>query len=325
MATTTDSSHDSNPFGSASSAATIAAEFGANEWIVDEMYQQYLEDPNSVDAAWHEFFADYKPGGDQTTGKPTSAPSQPVAPIGVSAPQPTAANASQAIAITTAEATTRTATTTKPAPDQVQASKPPTPPTVHDSTVTPIRGAAARIVTNMDASLTVPTATSVRAVPAKLMADNRIVLNNHLKRGRGGKVSFTHLIGYALVKALAAHPEMNQSFTVNDGKPALVIPEHVNVGLAIDLVTGKSRSLVVAAIKATEKMDFAQFVAAYEELIRKARSGKLTADDFVGTTISLTNPGTIGTNHSVPRLMAGQGTIVGVGAMEYPAEFSGMN
>ncbi|GDY32205.1 2-oxoglutarate decarboxylase [Gandjariella thermophila] len=176
----------------------------------------------------------------------------------------------------------------------------------------------------MQQSLTVPTATSVRAVPAKLLADNRIVINNHLKRTRGGKVSFTHLIGYAVVRALADFPNMNRHFAEVDGKPMVVAPEHVNLGLAIDL-PGKDgqRSLVVASIKGCENMTFSQFWQAYEEIIRKARAGSLTSDDFAGTTISLTNPGTIGTNHSVPRLTAGQGAIIGVGAMEYPAEFQG--
>ena len=160
----------------------------------------------------------------------------------------------------------------------------------------------------MEASLTVPTATSVRAVPAKLIADNRVVINNHLRRARGGKVSFTHLIGYAVVKALAEHPEMNAHYAEIDGKPAVVAPEHVNFGLAIDLA-GKNgaRSLVVASIKASDTLDFAQFWAAYEDIVRRARAGKLGTDDFAGTTISLTNPGGIGTNHSVPRLMAGPG------------------
>jgi 2-oxoglutarate decarboxylase len=188
----------------------------------------------------------------------------------------------------------------------------------------PLRGAAAAIVKNMQQSLTVPTATSVRAVPAKLLADNRIVINNHLKRTRGGKVSFTHLIGYAVVRALADFPNLNRHFAEVDGKPMVVAPEHVNLGLAIDL-PGRDgqRALVVASIKGCESMTFSQFWQAYEEIIRKARSGNLTSDDFAGTTISLTNPGTIGTNHSVPRLTAGQGAIIGVGAMEYPAEFQG--
>jgi 2-oxoglutarate dehydrogenase E1 component len=179
----------------------------------------------------------------------------------------------------------------------------------------------------------------VRAVPAKLISDNRVVINNHLRRARGGKVSFTHIIGYAVVRALHDYPEMNNHYAEVDkggtptsggvadgGRPAVVTPEHVNFGIAIDLVgKDKSRNLVVASIKGAESLDFAGFWNAYEDIIRRARAGKLTTEDFAGTTISLTNPGTIGTNHSVPRLMAGQGTIVGVGAMEYPAEFSGMS
>jgi 2-oxoglutarate decarboxylase len=176
----------------------------------------------------------------------------------------------------------------------------------------------------MVASLAVPTATSVRSVPAKLLVDNRIVINNHLARGRGGKVSFTHLIGFAVVRALAVAPELNDSYAEADGKPMLVQPEHVNLGLAIDVRKDDgSRQLLVPSIKAAEEMDFRQFWMAYEDVVRKARTGKLTVEDFGGTTISLTNPGTIGTEHSVPRLMAGQGCIIGVGAMEYPAAYQG--
>ncbi|HWH00465.1 MAG TPA: multifunctional oxoglutarate decarboxylase/oxoglutarate dehydrogenase thiamine pyrophosphate-binding subunit/dihydrolipoyllysine-residue succinyltransferase subunit, partial [Pilimelia sp.] len=191
---------------------------------------------------------------------------------------------------------------------------------------TTLRGVAARIVQNMDASLAVPTATSVRAVPAKLLSDNRIVINNHLARGRGGKVSFTHLIGYALIKALAEHPEMNKAYAEVDGKPAVVEPEHVNLGIAIDLAKPDgSRMLVVPSVKATEQMDFRQFWQAYEDVIRRARRGELTMEDYAGTTISLTNPGGIGTVHSIPRLMQGQGAIIGVGAMEHPAPYAGMS
>jgi 2-oxoglutarate decarboxylase len=195
---------------------------------------------------------------------------------------------------------------------------------VNQNEVKPLRGASARTVTNMETSLTVPTATSVRAVPAKLLIDNRVVINNHLQRSRGGKVSFTHLIGYALVKALGHMPEMNNGFTEENGKPAVVIPGHVNLGLAIDMAKPDgTRQLLVPSIKSTESMDFAHFWTAYEDIVRKARAGKLTVEDFQGTTLTLTNPGTIGTVHSVPRLMAGQGAIIGVGALEYPAEWQG--
>ena len=193
-----------------------------------------------------------------------------------------------------------------------------------EPTVTRLRGPAERTVTNMEASLEVPTATSVRAVPAKLLIDNRVVINNHLARSRGGKVSFTHIIGYALIKALRTMPEMNNGFGERDGKPVMVKPAHVNLGLAIDVAKPDgTRQLLVPSIKATEQMDFVHFWTAYEDVVRKARTNKLVVGDFAGTTISLTNPGTIGTVHSVPRLMAGQGSIIGVGALDYPAEWQG--
>jgi 2-oxoglutarate dehydrogenase E1 component len=273
------------------------AEFGTNVWLVDEIYQQYLADKNSVDPAWWDFFADYSPG----ESAPAAERTEPL-------PATEATVVAEASAGRTAEAPTPKA---QPAPAQT------------DGTV--LKGAAARVVQNMEASLQVPTATSVRAVPAKLLEDNRTVVNRHLARNRGGKVSFTHLIGYAVVQACKAMPEMNNGF-VHDasGKPVLVTPEHVNLGLAIDLQKEDgSRQLVVPSVKGAEAMDFATFWAAYEDIVRRARTNKLTADDFAGTTISLTNPGTIGTVHSVPRLMAGQGAIVGVGAMEYPAEYQG--
>ena len=179
----------------------------------------------------------------------------------------------------------------------------PTLVTPSASTLEPIRGVAARVVQSMEASLNVPTATSVRAIPAKLMIDNRTVINNHLARGRGGKVSFTHLIGYAMIKALRAMPEMNTFFAEQDGKPVLGRPEHINLGIAIDLAKPDgTRQLLVPSIKGCEELDFAQFWASYEDTVRKARGGKLTVEDYAGTTVSLTNPGTLGTVHSVPRL-----------------------
>ncbi|MFT4164795.1 MAG: multifunctional oxoglutarate decarboxylase/oxoglutarate dehydrogenase thiamine pyrophosphate-binding subunit/dihydrolipoyllysine-residue succinyltransferase subunit, partial [Microlunatus sp.] len=189
---------------------------------------------------------------------------------------------------------------------------------------TVLRGTPARTAKNMEASLSVPTATSVRSLPVKLLIDQRIVINNHLRRARGGKVSFTHLIGFAMVQALKTHPEMNNGYEIVDGKPTMVQPRHINLGLAIDLPKSDgTRQLLVPCIKSCESLDFAQFWAAYEEVVRKARAGNLTVEDFVGTTITLTNPGTIGTNHSVPRLMNGQGAIIGVGSMDYPPEFQG--
>ncbi|TGZ13154.1 alpha-ketoglutarate decarboxylase [Streptomyces sp. S816] len=316
-----------------------AAAFGANEWLVDEIYQQYLQDPNSVDRAWWDFFADYKPGAPATpapagtaaagvAATPTPAPQAAPAPAAPAAPKPAAAPAAAAAA-PAAPAAKTAPSPAKPAqpaqaPAQPQAKAAPATEAPAGPEQITLRGPAAAVAKNMDASLEMPTATSVRAVPVKLLFDNRIVINNHLKRARGGKISFTHLIGYAMVQAIKAMPAMNHSFTVKDGKPTLVKPAHVNLGLAIDLVKPNGdRQLVVAAIKKAETLNFFEFWQAYEDIVRRAREGKLTMDDFTGVTVSLTNPGGLGTVHSVPRLMPGQAVIMGVGSMDYPAEFQG--
>ncbi|MGH9091384.1 MAG: multifunctional oxoglutarate decarboxylase/oxoglutarate dehydrogenase thiamine pyrophosphate-binding subunit/dihydrolipoyllysine-residue succinyltransferase subunit, partial [Acidimicrobiales bacterium] len=186
----------------------------------------------------------------------------------------------------------------------------------------PLRGAAARIVANMEASLGVPTATSVRTVPAKLLEVNRQILNNQLARTTGAKVSFTHLIGYAVVRALGVVPALNASYAppVEGGRgPGVVRHAHVGLGLAVDLERPDgSRTLMVPCIRDADTLDFRSFVVAYEDLVRKVHAGRAAPDDFAGTTVTLTNPGTLGTVQSVPRLMPGQGAIVGVGALGYP-------
>ncbi len=186
----------------------------------------------------------------------------------------------------------------------------------------PIRGVGARVVDNMEASLAVPTATSVRPVPAKLLEVNRTILNNHLARHTGGKVSFTHLIGYAVVQALMDVPAMRSTFDRDAGGVAEVVHhQHVGLGIAVDVEKPDgSRTLLVPCIRNADTLEFRDFLVGYEDLVRKVRSNKVGPDDFSGTTATLTNPGTIGTEHSVPRLMPGQGVIVGVGALGYPAE-----
>ncbi|MFT4306891.1 MAG: multifunctional oxoglutarate decarboxylase/oxoglutarate dehydrogenase thiamine pyrophosphate-binding subunit/dihydrolipoyllysine-residue succinyltransferase subunit, partial [Microbacterium sp.] len=221
-------------------------------------------------------------------------------------------------------------TTTKPAtPQPIPAQAPSALPSdpaaaVQEDTVTVLRGMTKTLAANMDESLTVPTATSVRTVPAKLMIDNRVVINNYMSRTRGGKVSFTHLIGWALIQALKEFPSQNVFYAEVDGKPSVVAPAHINLGIAIDLPKPDgTRALMVPSIKRAESLSFNDYLASYEDLVKRARANKLTAADFQGTTISLTNPGGIGTVHSVPRLMKGQGAIIGAGALEYPAEFQG--
>ncbi|WP_447942619.1 multifunctional oxoglutarate decarboxylase/oxoglutarate dehydrogenase thiamine pyrophosphate-binding subunit/dihydrolipoyllysine-residue succinyltransferase subunit [Microbacterium aurum] len=317
-------------------------EFGANEWLVAEMYDQFAKDRNSVDQAWWPVLEAYE----KTQRDAGTAPAPAGQPQAPSAAQPAAsapaAPASPAPAATPAsEARPLTApipvvggpqpvarTTARPAaPQPVPAQAPkdePAQTAAREDVVTPLRGMPKTLAANMDESLTVPTATSVRTVPAKLMIDNRIVINNHMSRTRGGKVSFTHLIGWALIQALKVFPSQNVSYAEVDGKPSVVAPAHINLGIAIDLPKPDgTRALMVPSIKQAESLTFSEYLSAYEDLVKRARGNKLTAADFQGTTISLTNPGGIGTVHSVPRLMKGQGCIVGAGALEYPAEFQG--
>jgi 2-oxoglutarate decarboxylase len=275
-------------------AAEPPDQFGPNDWLVDELYQQFLQDRNSVDPAWWDFFAGFTPRDLQAVDAPGT-------PLPAAIPAPTPAP------------TPAPVTTVQPAASSAS--------TNH---IERLKGAAARVVTNMEESLSVPTATSVRSLPVKLLFDNRIVINNHLARGRGGKISFTHILAFALVQALKTQPEMNYAYEEVDGKPGVKLNADINIGLAIDLVKPDgTRQLLVPNIKAAQNMNFATFWASYEDMVRRTRSNKLTVDDFAGTTVSLTNPGTIGTNHSVPRLVKGQGAIIGVGSMEYPAQWQG--
>src|SRR5829696_7480642 len=351
-----------------------AADFGANDWLLQEMYEQYAADPESVDPSWAQFFkahgapdaASSISGGNgeskqqATSLKPaptarraaqgptsestqTAQGSRPVAPSktdttapATPAPSPkTGQQQSEAASSSRRQPTVERQINVKearPASPGARGAVPADPPNpsnrpavaLEEPVRNVLRGAPARTAKNMDSSLSVPTATSVRSLPVKLLIDQRVVINNHLRRARGGKVSYTHIIGYAMVQALQTVPEMNNGYDVIDGKPAVVVPAHVNLGLAIDMPKPDgTRQLLVPSIKKCEELDFAQFWSAYEQMVKKARAGKLTLEDFAGTTITLTNPGTIGTNHSVPRLMQGQGAIIGVGSMEYPPEFQG--
>jgi 2-oxoglutarate decarboxylase len=189
---------------------------------------------------------------------------------------------------------------------------------------TPLAGIAATTARRMDESLDVPTATSVRVVPAKLLELNRRLINRHLERVLAGRVSFTHLIAFAIVRAIGAVPAMNRTYAVIDGRPSRVEHPHVNLGLAVDVTRDDgSRVLLVPNLKQAETLDFAEFVRAYDDAVGKAKQGRLSPDDLAGTTLTVTNPGVVGTVESVPRLMRGQSAIVGVGAIDYPAEVQG--
>jgi len=257
---------------------------GWNLGYVDELYARYLEDPGSVSAAWQEFFADYRPGRGSETPP--------------------------------AETVERPARVSKAAPE----AGPGEAPEAGEA----LRGIAGRIVENMTASLEIPTATSTRTIPVKLLEENRRVINRHQEAISGNKVSFTHLIAWAVVRALERHPGMNAGFEVRDGVPHRVSRPRIHLGVAVDIERRGRRLLLVPNIKNAGALDFAGLVLAYNDVVARARANTLEVGDFQGTTVTLTNPGMLGTGMSVPRLMPGQGAILGIGSIGYPAEYAGM-
>ncbi|HYX19232.1 MAG TPA: multifunctional oxoglutarate decarboxylase/oxoglutarate dehydrogenase thiamine pyrophosphate-binding subunit/dihydrolipoyllysine-residue succinyltransferase subunit [Thermoanaerobaculia bacterium] len=266
----------------------LASEFGANASYVAELLSRFRTNPSSVDDEWRRYFR-------ERFGEPAPAPAAPPEPA---RPMPSVA---------------------AHAPAPARAAAP-----IEGERI-PIRGGALRIAENMAASLEVPTATTQRQVPVKLVDENRRLVNDYRAATGQSKVSFTHLISWAIIQALKAFPGMNDAFDASGPEPARVRRDRVNFGLAVDVTKGDgSRTLLVPNVKGVEAMTFAEFAAAADDVVTRARTGKIKLSDFEGTTISLTNPGTLGTTASVPRLMAGQGAIIATGAIEYPAEFSAM-
>jgi 2-oxoglutarate dehydrogenase E1 component len=276
--------------------SSVTQAYGANIAFIEELYEKYRLDPASVPATWREFFEDYQPPALEEE-EPAPAPAPAPVPPPAQPPPP---------------AQQRTGET--PVLHKVPAPA---------GNLVPLRGAAGKIAQNMEASLQVPTATSVRSIPVKSLEENRRVVNNHLALTGQAKASFTHVIAYAIVKAVGDFPRMNSTFVEQDGQPARLDREDVNLGIAIDIERKDgSRSLLVPNIKRAQTMNFAEFLKAYNDVVRKARNNTLEVSDFEGTTMSLTNPGTIGTAASVPRLMPAQGTIVATGQIDYSAEYS---
>ncbi len=276
-----------------------------NSAYVDDLYFDFLRDPDSVPAEWREFFKDYKP----ENGAPGSG--------------------------STGSGSTGSGSTTNGAALKQPGAQPASPDSSGkgtripymspDDELVPMSSIAGKIAENMEASLRVPTATSMRSVPVKALEENRRIINNFLARKRLPKLSFTHILAWAIVQAAEKFPHMNDSYGVKDGVPMRVRRQGINLGLAIDTTRKDgSRILLVPSIKQTQDMTFAEFATAYDSMVSKARSNKLAPDDLIGASITLTNPGGIGTVMSVPRLMDGQGTIVACGAIEYPAEFQAM-
>ncbi len=291
----------------------IAEEFGANAEYVQGLLERFRTNPDLVDDSWQSYFNEILGDG--------------------AGPAPTSGNgAGAAVAEPAVEPRTEPATETRtvrketgaaaaPAPERkpVEASLP------ADAEIVPLRGTALKIVENMESSLRVPTATSERRIPVKLLDENRRLINQHLAELDRGKASYTHLIAWAILRALDQFPQLNDGFFHSEGGAARLKRPQVNLGVAVDLTKKDgSRTLLVPNIKNANSLSFSEFLTAYDDVVKRARDGKLQIADFQGTTLSLTNPGTIGTVASIPRLMEGQSLIVATGAIEYPAEYQAM-
>ncbi len=289
---------------------------GFNTGYIEELYKQYLDDPDSVSESWREFFADYHPDASFVPTTQTSGDGEPTVPPTDQPTEPTP----------DAEPEAREAPSEPVGDGAAPPIRAASAPSVDEDEVEvqALRGPAAKIVENMEDSLGIPTATSARTMPVKLLDENRSLLNNYQKQVGGEKVSYTHLIAYALVQGLKKYPDMNTTFRRDDeGTPQHVKPDQINLGLAIDIERRGKRTLLVPNVKDAGSYNFAEFLGIYNDIINRARNNDLELSDFQGTTATLTNPGMIGTSMSVARLMPGQGVIVGAGAIGYPPEYRG--
>ncbi|HEX6981217.1 MAG TPA: multifunctional oxoglutarate decarboxylase/oxoglutarate dehydrogenase thiamine pyrophosphate-binding subunit/dihydrolipoyllysine-residue succinyltransferase subunit [Balneolaceae bacterium] len=284
--------------------------FGPNSALVEDLFNQYQEDPSSVPDHWKNYFQGIEDIDNAEEWKADAHKAGNGAhPSSASAAPSTTLKAKQPVQ--------------KEETPQKKESKVAIPA---GAALEKIKGVSSTIVKNMDESLSLPTATSVRVMPTRMLIEDRAVINHHLQQRGEPKSSFTHYIAWAIIQALKEYPNMNNSFAYQDGEPYKVIPEQVNLGLAVDVQNKDgSRNLLVPNIKGVNKMNFREFLHAYTKLIEKARTGKLEISDFQGTTLTLTNPGMIGTVQSVPRLMNAQGTIIATGAIDYPAEYQSMS
>jgi len=307
----------------------LVKDFGGNYVFALDILEQYRANPQSVDASWRQYFDRLlgvapKPEPPPPPNGPTWTAGGPAAPAAPSAP----------VAAKPASGTlVRQPPTdggrglqepgTALAREKVKALA--VPAILPGDIAQPIRGGALRVVENMEASLTVPTATSMRSIPVRTLEENRRILNKHRDATAASKISFTHLVAWAIVRALDTFPRLNDAYAELEGQAHRIQRDQVRLGIAVDVQKKDgSRTLLVPNVKDAGRMDFAQFIKAFDELVSRARKGTISPDDFMGTTVSLTNPGTVGTSASAPRLMPGQGLIVATGALDYPPEYRSM-
>lgn len=307
-----------NPQNTPSDLSEIIAEnFGANATYVETLLARFRTDPELVDESWRAYFEELL--GEETASLPGGIQGGETLRV---APQTDGSGRTAAL---DGDGNKAAAATRAPAPAVVEARPAPSAAVEDKREKAPIRGAALKIVENMEASLAVPTATSQRRIPVKLLDENRRIINRHLEENDRGKASYTHLIGWAILRALEHFPQLNDGFDLANGVPVRIRRASVNFGVAIDLEKKDgTRSLLVPNIKNANELRFSGFLEAYDDVVRRAREGKVQVADFQGTTVSLTNPGTLGTVASMPRLMPGQSVIVATGAIEYPAEYQAM-
>ncbi len=279
----------------------LVNDFGANYVFAVDLLEVYRHDRAAVDPTWGTYFD--KLLGAAAPPLATAPAPEESAPRGITtlvrSPAPTAsARNSRALAV---------------------------PSILPGDIATPIRGGAMRIVENMEASLTVPTATSMRSLPVRTLEENRAILNKHRAATAHSKVSFTHLTAWAILRALDTFPRLNDAYAELEGQPHRIQRDQVRLGIAVDVQKKDgTRTLLVPNIKDAGRLDFATFLKMFDDLVARSRKGTISPDDFMGTTVSLTNPGTVGTTASAPRLMPGQGLIIATGALDHPAEYRSM-
>ncbi len=300
----------------------LVNDFGGNYAFALDLLEEYQRDRGAVDVSWREYF-------DRVTGRPGDSGGGTGATSAASAAPASAPPPAASAPVSEAPAPAPSPAPSAPAPQSTAVARRPgglaLAPILPGDIAQPIRGGALRIVENMEASLAVPSATSLRTMPVRTLEENRRILNKHRDATGKGKISFTHLVSWAILRALDAFPRMNDAYAELDGQAHRVQRDNVRLGVAVDVQKKDgSRTLLVPNIKDANRLDFASFVRAFDELVQRSRKGTISPDDFQGTTISLTNPGTVGTSSSAPRLMPGQGTIVATGSLDYPAEYRAM-
>jgi 2-oxoglutarate decarboxylase len=287
----------------------LVADFGANYAFVAELLRKYLNDPAAVDPSWRDRFASLVGGAGQSAPR-AAAPSLLARTPAILEQEEFHSDLDQSLA----------------APRPAARARELAPPAVlPGDIVTPVRGGALRLVENMEASLAVPTATSSRTVPVRVLLENRRLLNKHRSSVGASKISLSHLVAWAILRALESFPRLNDAYAEVDGAPHRIQRDGIRLGLAVDVARGEAHGLLVPNIKNAHALSFPDFLAAFDSAVDRARRGAVTPDDFMGTTITYTNPGMLGTTASNPRLMMGQGLIVASGSADYPSEYSAMS